>query len=353
MNAINKFKIFTFFLAFAMIGLWSCEGDQGPIGPTGPQGPEGPQGPTGPSAMNGVENCMDCHGNSQLITAKMAQWEVSVHATGGAYERNYSSCAGCHTSQGFLERVASGEMTPSGTIEDPLPQNCYACHQVHSTYTQEDWNLTTTDPVTFWVGGETVDLGNSNLCINCHQARVPNPALPPVGELAMYELTNKRYGPHHGSQGIMLTGSSAYLVGDDYENSLHTTLIENACVNCHMATVMGKNEAGGHTFAVISEGGELNTAGCIQCHSDEDALLTKVDETQAEIDDLLNQLGTRLNELGILDDNLEYAIVPQQVSSLHLGVLWNYKYVYEDKSGGVHNYKFAKKLLENSLEALN
>lgn len=340
-----------------MIGLWSCEGDEGPIGPVGPAGPQGEAGVDGsmglPGAQGeGVQDCKQCHGNSQLITAKLAQWEKSVHATGGHYERNTSSCAGCHTSQGFLDRISTGGMTASMTIEDPLPQNCYTCHQVHSTYTQEDWNLTTTEPVTFWVGGETVDLGKGNLCISCHQARVPSPAVPPVGEDAVYEVTNRRYGPHHGAQGLMLTGSAAYLVGEGYENSLHGTIIENACITCHMAPVMGQNEAGGHTFAVISEDGELNTAGCIQCHSDEDALVATVDETQAEIADLLNQLGTRLNELGLLQDNLEYAVVPQDFTSLQLGILWNYKYVYEDQSGGVHNYKFAKKLLENSLEAL-
>lgn len=339
-------------LAFAMIGLWSCEGDLGPIGPTGPAGPEGPQGPAGPSAMNGVENCMDCHGNSQLITAKLAQWENSVHATGGTFERTWTFCAGCHTSQGFLERLSTGEMFTAEEIQDPLPQNCYACHQVHSTYTQDDWNLTTTAPVTLWVGGETVDLGNSNLCINCHQARVPSPALPPVGEDAVYEVTNKRYGPHHGAQGLMLTGSAAYLIGDGYENSLHTTLIDNACVHCHMATIDGANEAGGHTFRVVSEDGNLNNAGCIQCHTDNNELETLVADTQTEIDDLLNQLGTRLNELGILDDELQYAIVPQEMTSLQVGILWNYKYVLEDQSDGIHNYKFAKKLLENSLEAL-
>ncbi|MBT8190060.1 MAG: ammonia-forming cytochrome c nitrite reductase subunit c552 [Bacteroidia bacterium] len=357
MKTNNKLKFLTYLLAFAMIGLWSCEGDQGPIGLTGPAGVDGttgevgPSGPTGP-AGEGVQDCKQCHGNSQLITAKLAQWEKSVHATGGRYERNFSSCAGCHTSQGFLERIASGEMNASGTVQDPLPQNCYTCHQVHSTYTQEDWNLTSSDPVTLWVGGETVDLGNSSLCINCHQARVPSPALPPVGEDAVYEVTNKRYGPHHGAQGLMFSGQAAYLIGEGYENSLHTTLIDNACVNCHMATVMGQNEAGGHTFRVASEDGELNTAGCIQCHSDEDALLATVDETQTEITDLLNQLGTRLNELGILDDNLEYALVPIELTSLQVGILWNYKYVLEDQSNGIHNYKFAKKLLENSLEAL-
>jgi hypothetical protein len=345
----NRLFFFALVLGLVIMGLGACEGDQGPIGLTGAEGPQGPQGPTG---QDGVENCMDCHGSSQLITAKLFQWQSSVHATGGHYERNNASCAGCHTSQGFLDMIFTGGSTASMDIEDPLPQNCYTCHQVHQSYTDEDWNLTTVAPVTFWASGETVDLGLANLCINCHQARVPSPALPPVGENEVYNLTNKRYGPHHGSQGVVFTGSSAYRVGTGYENSLHTTLVENACITCHMSGIDGSNEAGGHTFRVISEEGDLNTNGCVMCHSDSDELEDMVGATQGDISNLLDSLGTKLNSLGLLDDNLNYAVVPQDFTSLQLGVLWNYQYIREDKSLGVHNYKFAKTLLENSIEAL-
>jgi hypothetical protein len=290
-----------------------------------------------------------------LITAKLFQWENSVHATGGHYERNQASCAICHTSQGFLEVAGTGATTAGADVQDPLPQNCYTCHQIHQTYTQEDWALTTTDPVTFWVKGETADIGKGNLCINCHQARIPNPALPEPGVDGTNNLTNKRYGPHHGSQGVMFTGNAGYEVAgsESYANGAHTNLVQNACITCHMAEVDGGRNAGGHTFRVISEGGSLNTNGCIQCHTDEGELLTLVDETQAEIEDLLLQLGTRMNELGILDDELEYAVVPNELTNVQLGVLWNYQYVKEDKSFGVHNGKYARALLKNSLAALN
>ncbi len=343
-------KVKLIFIAFIscliIIGAESCKGDMGDVGPAGPAGPQGPIG------QDGVENCMNCHNNSQLITEKLFQWGNSIHAIGGHSERSQASCAACHTSQGFLDRIASGEMSASMDISNPLPPNCYSCHKVHQKYTQEDWDLTTEDAVTFWVGGETIDLGDGNLCINCHQARVPSPALPPVGETATYTLTNKRYGPHHGSQGVVFTGSSAYEIGDGYENSLHTSLVENSCITCHMATVMGANEAGGHTFRVVSEEGDLNTAGCVQCHMDTDELETKYEETQADIANLLDSLGNKMKDLGLLDDDLEYAVVPQDFTSLQLGVLWNYQYIKEDKSLGVHNYKYAKKLLENSIEAI-
>jgi len=328
----------------------ACEGDQGPIGLTGPAGEIGPEGPAG---ENGAQSCLECHGSNQLITAKVFQWENSVHAIGGHYDRNRASCAICHTSQGFLEVAGTGATSTVEDIADPLPQNCYTCHQIHQTYTQDDWALTTTDPVTFWVGGETVDIGNANLCINCHQPRLRDPAVPEVGVDGTATVTSGFWGPHHGAQGGIFAGVGAYeVVGSvPYENSLHTTLTADACITCHMAAVDGGREAGGHTFRVESADGELNTNGCVECHNDPDALEMLVDATQTEVDGLLLQLGTRLNELGLLNDELE-RIIPGEFTNVQLGVAWNYLYVLEDKSYGVHNAKYTRALLMNSIEAL-
>jgi hypothetical protein len=95
----------------------------------------------------------------------------------------------------------------------------------------------------------------------------------------------------------------------------------------------------------------------VTCHSNTDALETLVEDTQAEIAQLLNDLGTKLFEKGILRDNLESVNAsssnPLELSAEEVGALWNYQYVREDQSFGVHNYKYMKALLENSIAALN
>lgn len=338
----DRLFLYVTFCLFAAFSFIACV--EGPVGPAGPQGPSGADG------TNGAENCIDCHGSNQLITAKQFQWENSIHALGGHYERNGASCARCHTSQGFLEQIETG--TVAATVDNPLPQNCYTCHQIHSTYTSDDWAFTGADPVTLDVGGATVDLGKGNQCINCHQARVPSPALPTPGDTELLNITNKRYGPHHGAQGMAFTGNGAFEIGEGYTNSAHVNVVPDACITCHMAPVSGGREAGGHTFRVISEDGELNTNGCVQCHTDTDELETMVADVQSEIEGLLLELGTKLNELGLLDDDLEYAVVPQDMTPTQVGIIWNYQYVKEDKSRGVHNYNYIKKLLENSIAAL-
>jgi len=335
--------------AFAL-ALSGCEGDQGPVGPIGPQGPLGPMG------ENGAQNCMDCHGSSQLITAKMFQWENSVHATGGHFERNQTSCAICHTSQGFLERLTTGAETTAEEIADPLPQNCYTCHKIHRTYTEADWELTQSAPVTLWVGGQTLDFGKGNLCISCHQSRRYSPALPDPNTGGTVQITSSRYGPHHGPQGEMLPGLNAYEIPGSlpYENSAHTLLlannVKNACVTCHMGNAQG-NSSGGHTFRVISEDGEINTDACAECHMNAGDLEDLVADRQGQIEAKLETLRELLIARGRINPNTDLAI-PGMFEGHEAGALFNYRFVEEDKSRGVHNFKYANALLTNSIEAL-
>ena len=351
---MNAKSILYFFLAAIFtIGMISCEGDQGPAGPAGDSGPQGPQGPEGPAGI-GFEDCKACH-QSQTIAAKTFQWEHSVHATGGHYERNAAACAACHTSQGFLEVVASGNQFPDNTIEDPLPQNCYTCHQIHSTFTEDDWALTQSDPVTLWEGGQTLDFGKGNLCISCHQPRVANPPLPDPSTGGTIAIGSPYYGPHHGPQGVMLPGVGGYEVAgpETYENSAHTALLanntQNACIACHMATAEA-TESGGHTFRVISEDGDMNTAACVACHSDQNELDMLVLDRQSQIDTLLSQLLDIMVDQGIATSSGR--AVPGDYNGHQAGAFYNYKYVSEDKSLGVHNFKYAKALLVNSKAAI-
>ena len=337
-------------LAVFVLGLASCEGDQGPLGPVGPIGPEGPIG------QNGAQNCIDCHGNSQLITAKLFQWEHSVHATGGHFVQNAPNCAICHTSQGFLERIVTGATSTSATIQDPLPQNCYTCHQIHRTYTQADWALTQDEPVTLWVGGQTLDFGKGNLCISCHQSRSYSPALPDPATGGTLNITNARYGPHHGPQGEMLPGINGYEVAGPlpYENSAHTALlannVANACITCHMGTAQGVS-SGGHTFRVSNEDGVINTAACVACHPVANDLRNLVADRQGQIEVRMEELRQLLIGRGLLNETTDLAI-PGTFEDHEAGALFNYRFVQEDQSRGVHNFKYANALLVNSIAAV-
>lgn len=341
--------------------IYSCEGPMGPAGPQGEQGEIGAQGTQGIQGLTGAEGtagCITCHTDSTYVFSRQIQASNSIHKTGGNFERNANDCAPCHTHEGFVETQATGADTTLADISNPSPVNCRTCHQIHETFTIADFALTTTSSVTARVFGSTIDIGKGNLCVNCHQNRgsylVDYPVTLTSTDSIALGSTSKRFGPHHGGQGSMFAGVGGFdLTGSvSYANSSHTTMITNACVTCHMAEAFG-GQAGGHTFNItyLYHGGtEYNFAGCTACHSDEEALETKIEDTEAVIETLLADIKTLLEMEGVLVAG--YAATGVKLHPDALRAYWNYKFVEEDRSNGAHNFKYAKALLTNSKEAL-
>jgi len=309
------------------------------------------EGEKGEQGESGVQTCGQCHDFSEDILARQIQYTASGHLNGGTFERNGSSCAPCHTSMGYREVLQTGEQETSATVSNPTPVNCFTCHNIHETYTSTDWALRSTAPVAWWINGETSDQGTANVCLNCHQARVPDPALDPSTPTAMVEVTSFRYGPHHGPQGPMIAGDLGYEIGSGYSNHPHSG-IENTCVTCHMAEPYG-SQAGGHSMGMtyLYHGhDELSTAGCVECHENPDDLADAAEEWALELEVLLHDLGGILITQGVMDSS--YSAIPGTMSMNQAGGIYNFKFVEEDRSGGMHNFKYAKKLLENSIESL-
>ena len=165
------------------------------------------ESPTVPVEID-VSSCGTCHNVSTDIIAKKIQWEASVHVTGGNFERNSNTCAPCHTSEGFREVLATGSNVTENIIKDPTPPNCRTCHNIHTNYYESDYALATVSPFQLRINGETVDIGNGNLCTNCHQPLTPRP-LPSVGGGDII-ITSAYWGPHHSTQSSILFGTGGY-----------------------------------------------------------------------------------------------------------------------------------------------
>ena len=345
MKKINLLSmLFSAALVVSLIVIAACTKE-------GPQGAPGKDGENGINGTDGTATCGVCHDNSETVETKIGQWATSFHATSGLQMENATGCAPCHTSQGFKEVVNTTNTATAAVIENPANINCYTCHKIHDTYAANDWELRKTTPMTFWLTQETVDLGKANICIQCHQPRTAY-AIPDVTQPdADYVITSKRFGPHHGSQGATYTGSGYYKVGTGYENT--HTVITDACVTCHMATAAGYY-AGGHTFKIYNEdAGSINTAGCVTCHSDPAALAANITTLQTEVTDKLAQLGVLLQTAGIYNpaSTSGYA-VPGTYSNKIAGAYWNWESLTEDKSLGVHNPSFVRRILDNTIASL-
>jgi len=283
-----------------------------------------------------ITDCMACHNDTTVITGKQTGWSESMHGTGESYGRGTSAgCAGCHSGGGFSAMVAAG-LTPD-TVEagDPKPtrQDCRACHQIHTSYTNTDWALETTDPVVLYAFEEvTYDGGKGNLCANCHQPRRTIAAPDPNDNIA---VTSTHWGPHHGPQSAMLLGIGG---GGDVVGTIspHAVLVKSTCVSCHIS------ENGAHTFEAVE-------ASCTGCHPDADGF--DVGGVQTEVAALIAELGELLVAKGLLDE--EGHPVVGEYPSAQAAALWNYIMIeIEDGSLGVHNPGYTKALLEASIAAL-
>ncbi|MGM0565605.1 MAG: hypothetical protein ACQESX_02495 [Bacteroidota bacterium] len=320
----------------------------------GPEGPAGEDGADGADGLDGEEQCGTCHDMSTDVKSRIIQWEASKHATGGNFNRNDAGCAGCHTNEGFrdvLENEAT-DMVASGTMENPTMIGCRTCHKIHESYSPADWNLTNQEPVTLIMGNdEPTDHGTGNVCASCHQARQPSGGLPePGGEDV--EITYFRWGPHHGTQANMISGQGGFEIpGDMSYGPEHTHYtMEGGCNTCHMAEA-NADLAGGHTMAMAYEqyGSSVpHTEGCQECHTDIESF--DFAGTQTDVRALLDELRTVLMERNMLDDSDH--IIPDTYSANEAGSVYNYLFVLEDYSDGVHNHRYAKALLNNTLDWL-
>jgi len=321
---------------------------------------EGPMGPTGDAGVDGIDanaNCTQCHNNDALIANKSAQWKESTHATGGnAAYANRTGCVQCHTSQGFLEYVAEGS-TASLTIPvEPMQINCYTCHEIHSTFTDDDWALTKPGAqilnVQYAGANVTWDKGNSNQCVACHQAFPVTPA--PQVDGVDFEITNTRFGPHHGPNSNLILGKTAFELGTGYSASnMHSTA--DGCLTCHMSTPYGY-QAGGHNMSMTydSHGTETRlVTGCTPCHDiSSTALLTafntKITNFQNSIQGKLDELEDKLVAAGIYNTGTELANKGTFKANAVLAYL-NYNTIKEDRSLGIHNPAYTETLLDNSI----
>jgi hypothetical protein len=327
----RKYFIIIGILSVALFLLGGCSGERGLKGDAG------------------TADCVQCHSDNTQIVSISHQWEHSVHATGGNFERNTTPCANCHTSEGFVQYLATGD---GGVPENPSSIGCFTCHEPH---TNKNFNLRTQEPVALELSTTTYDKGISNLCANCHHGRALSPAITETTT-----LTSNRWGPHHGTQADILTGTGAYLfAGETYRNSQHTTQVTNGCPTCHMQDAYGV-QAGGHTMNMTYDSHGTITdrvVGCntADCHNGE---LTSFnyDESQDSVEVLLESLREELVAASILDGTTGLpnasSGTPLVLTADHAGALYNFLFFEDDRSLGVHNTKYAYDALIASINAV-
>ncbi|MCF7823682.1 MAG: hypothetical protein K9N35_05870 [Candidatus Marinimicrobia bacterium] len=327
------------------------------------EGPAGPAGADGLAGVDGVDlnqTCKVCHNSSSIIVGRVNQYNQSGHANNGTsfYGNREGSCSECHTSEGFIAFLETGEYAAE-PWEYVSQQNCRTCHTIHTAYDSTDWALRVTEPVARLEDPThtMMNFGKGNLCVSCHLSRAAD--LPAVASVDSFTVSSSRFGPHHGPQGDVLDGSAGYqLAGSkSYGTGQHPhSLTADGCVGCHMADG-GNYDVGGHTWKMTTDyhatGGHLNTTPCLVCHTTETAATveTKMEDTKAAIDLIMTALGDSLVSQGLLTSTGSAKSGKYPVEKA--GALYNYRmFAIEDPGYFIHNPSLAKALLQNSLEAV-
>jgi len=312
-------------------------------------------------------NCAQCH-DEKPYHFKNQEWNNSLHATTNV-ARGSSTCNKCHSGIGFVELVVkekSGEDADLGHAQI----GCATCHDPHDATNPHQMRLL--DDVTLGNGAVVTEGGHGKLCMNCHKGRRDIRTYI-EDQLARESGPSRHFGPHHGPQTDMLVGENAYEYGQNIRSSAHVYAVDNACVTCHMPsvprTVDGEpnpiwTNAGGHTFWPTWDGGTPDdhsddvdlTEGCSGCHGPMDSFDIprddydgdgKVEGVQTEVKGLLAILAKALPPV----DSEEIVISPEMTEK-DLQGLFNYDFVLEDKSYGIHNPQYAVGLLKASIKDL-
>jgi hypothetical protein len=355
-------------------------------------GCEGPQGPPGNDGSDGNSpkfegfaqdiKCGDCHNpdidTTYYLWARRYQWEHSLHAYGGDIERNGPDCAGCHTTEGFIQRWKNSWASQSVTQKDnPSPPGCFACHSPHSrgNFSLRDANPVSLPSYIVGVPAGQFDYGKGNLCARCHQPRPLSgaSALPDPTKTAMTDtltITSSRWYTHYGMQGQMLMGTGGFeFQGYTYRGSSpHSTnagIKQEGCIACHMASQvyppdLGSGRGGGHTMKIRYSSDETESdtlfvlKGCNQsgCHGANAFTKTSILAAEKAIDDSLHALETLLIQKNWITTSGTVRTPLKVVPAAKAGALYNYFFVEHDASRGMHNTKYTQDLINSSLQAL-
>jgi hypothetical protein len=312
------------------------------------------------SVPNNSGACQRCH-DAPTHHVKGTEWNASMHAvtTRDPSGTGREGCVGCHTANGFIQRM-NGQ-TVTNTAYRSI--DCGACHEPHGKTNPgtAPHLIRSLTAVTLADGTKIDAAGSGALCMNCHQARVNASTYVPT------TAPSSRFGPHHGPQADMLAGTNGFTYGQQIPSSAHIWAADDTCVTCHMQATATTDaaflKAGGHTFKPAftdATGKKVElVAACQSCHGKQITTFNfqlfdynndgKIEGVQTEVQNLLDQLSTMLPP----NNQVKTALtIDSTWTRPQLEAAYNWQFVANDGSKGVHNTAYAVGLLKTSIANL-
>jgi hypothetical protein len=302
---------------------------------------------------------------------KAYEWNNSAHAVTTTDPAGNASCVGCHTNNGFVDRING--VGPVDLTYDAI--GCQTCHEPHGqtqpvsttahlvrTLTPMTLQSGATITATCASGGDCAPAGFGLLCMNCHQSRQN------ATTYAATTTGSAHFGPHEGPQADMFEGTNGFTYGQDIPSSAHPYVVGDTCVGCHTQQPASTDPAlglvGGHTFKMSFAGtstipAEEMIGACQTCHGPEITQFNfplmdydgdgVVDGVQTEVQHLLNNLALLLPPVGTAKTSLT---IDSTWTQPQLEAAYNWLFVNNDGSLGIHNTAYAVGLLKASIADL-
>jgi hypothetical protein len=196
--------------------------------------------------------------------------------------------------------------------------------------------------------------GVGKLCMHCHHAR--------RGPESQIANGYAHFGPHANPQADMMAGKSAsHGVAPGYEWATPShLLVQNSCKTCHLPTAEygagpGGAAATGHEFipkveacepchGVIASFRDIPASGDFDGNGTTEGLQDEVEGLLHLLEEALVADGldtTGVGTLGALGDTLRSTVTQRTAG-------YNFAFVEDDKSLGIHNPDYAVQLLQQS-----
>lgn len=319
-----------------------------------------------------VGQCGQCHDSASGFQEGFYQWNTSSHPVSaegaGGHVAESDSCRVCHTGEGFVYGVAEGGEIPQLAKEEYHGITCSSCHDPHSV--ENEAQLRVAGDYQLPSGVMSYGAGRGGMCYRCHNSRVSDAEATATGSFR---------AAHHGPQADMLLGTAGNSFGLGFAaNSPHAVVVEDSCVSCHMAEGIGAGPGqtdrplvGEHTFSLrdVQNPEDPNDDiinpehACASCHIGLDTYDYaaygdfdgdgSVEGTQTEVRGLLELLRPGLLALP------SATLAPDGTIGVDSGAWagwtdnqkrarYNYNFVVDDGSYGVHNTAYTVQLLQRA-----
>lgn len=284
-----------------------------------------------------------------------AEWLKTAHASTGetfATESIRNGCQPCHSGTGLERALTDNPYLPEAEGADkPRPIDCAACH---TGVAQEAIETGVAKAALVPFASEDLKFPGSALCLYCHNSRRNTADL--YEKWASGESRPVDY-PHHDAGAIFTGLGGMEYPGVDYPST--TAHQSVGCTGCHMP----KTEEGYASHKFNMDPAYIDQT-CGKCHQGITEY-TLGGKLQAEVDALLAELkelalakvpgaadiGLSRTTFPFVDENgerLNTELVPLEAYV----AAYNYYLVSDDQSGYVHNPRYIKALLQESINRL-